>query len=100
MSLVISINAPTNLAKKIREQKLPASIKVRLVKVILSTGETEVLVTSLMDEEKFPTEIFTELYHYRWRVETFFSKLKGRLGLENFTGKSVEAIRCISSDLI
>ena len=93
MSLITTINAPTNHAKQIREQGLPASIKVRLVKVILSTGEPEVLVTSLMDEEKFPAEIFTELYHYRWGVETFFSKLKGRLGLENFTGKSVEAIK-------
>ena len=29
----------------------------------------------------------------RWGVETFFSKVKGRLALENFTGKSVESIR-------
>jgi hypothetical protein len=46
-----------------------------------------------MDEEKFPIEMFAELYNLRWGVETFFSKLKGRLGLENFTGKSVEAIK-------
>lgn len=31
--------------------------------------------------------------YLRWGVETFFSKLKGRLGLENFTGKSVETIK-------
>jgi len=93
MSVVTTIKAPANHTKRIRKQGLPSSIKLRLVKVILSTGETEVLVTSLIDEEKFPPEIFAELYHYRWGIETFFSKLKGRLGLENFTGKSVEAIR-------
>ncbi len=29
----------------------------------------------------------------RWGVETFFSRIKGRLCLENFTGKTVESVR-------
>lgn len=93
MDIITTINVTSRYTKQLKEQCLPASVTVRLVKVILSTGEPEVLVTSLMDEEKFPIKIFAELYHLRWGVETFFSKLKGRLGLENFTGKSVEAIK-------
>jgi len=34
---------------QIRERGLPLSLKVRLVRVLLSTGEDEVLVTSLLD---------------------------------------------------
>jgi RNA recognition motif-containing protein len=64
-----------------------------LVKIVLSSGEIEVLATSLLEEQQFKVEEFGELYYLRWGVETFFSKLKGRLGLENFTGKSVETIK-------
>ena len=90
---IATITAPARQGKRIKSLGLPPAIKVRLVKVLLSTGEVEVLATSLMDSKKFPTGIFAGLYHLRWGVETFFSKIKGRLGLENFTGKSVEAIK-------
>ena len=33
------------------------------------------------------------IYHYRWRIETYYGLLKGRLDLENFTGRSPEAVR-------
>ena len=39
------------------------------------------------------TEAFGEVYHWRWGIETYYGVLKGRLGLENFTGHSVEAVR-------
>jgi hypothetical protein len=61
--------------------------------VVLPTGEIEVLVTSLLDEEKYLTAEFKELYWLRWGVETFYGTLKGRLNLDNFTGKSVEAVK-------
>lgn len=77
----------------IREKGLPLSIKVRLVRVLLVTGEYEVLVTSLLDESQYPTAEFRELYHLRWGIETFYGLLKTRLELENFTGVGVEAIR-------
>lgn len=77
----------------VREKGLPLSLKVRLVRVLLATGEYEVLVTSLLDESQYPTTEFRELYHLRWGVETFYGLLKTRLELENFTGIGVEAIR-------
>ncbi len=40
---------------------------------------------------KSPT--IDQLYGVRWGVETFFSRIKGRLCLENFTGKTVESVR-------
>lgn len=72
---------------------LPMSLKVRFVRVRLSTGEYEVLVTSLYDENLYSTTGFLELYHLRWEIETFYGLLKTRLELENFTGTQAEAVR-------
>ena len=59
-----------------------------MVRVQLSTGEYETLVTSVPREEITAKEI-KELYHARWGIETAFRELKYNLG--NFTllhGKS------------
>ncbi len=72
---------------------LPMRIKIRFVTVRLSTGQLEVLATNLLDEERDPTEDFGELYHCRWGIETYYGLLKGRLDLENFTGRTGEALR-------
>ena len=56
----------------------------------LETGEYEVLITNLFDT--FPTEEFKAIYHMRWGVEGFYKILKSRLTLENFTGKTADAV--------
>lgn len=77
----------------IRRRGLPRSLRVRFVRVRLSTGEYEVLVTSLLDAMRYPVAGFLELYGLRWGVETFYGVLKTRLDLENFTGLNAEAVR-------
>ena len=77
----------------IKAAGLPEEITIRLVTLRLATGELEVLAISLLDELAYPTESFAELYQQRWGVESFFGVLKGRLSLENFSGRTVEAIR-------
>jgi len=72
---------------------LPLKIKVRFVSVRLPTGELEALATSLVDEELYPTADFLNLYHRRWGHETFYLMLKGRLELENFSGRTTEAVQ-------
>ena len=72
---------------------LPLSIQVRLVRLKLPNGDTEILVTDLMDEQIYPTTEFGPLYQLRWRIETFFARLKTRLGLENFSGFSPKAVK-------
>ena len=68
-------------------------LKIRLVSIdIPGTGEREVLATSLLDEEAFPTELFGWIYHQRWGIETYFHQLKNRLDIENFSGRTVESI--------
>lgn len=68
-------------------------IPLRLVKVELVTGETEILCTSLLDAERFPVSIFGELYHHRWSAEESFKMLKSRAELENFSGKTAIAVK-------
>ena len=72
---------------------LPVEITLRFVTVRLSTGELEVLATNLLDEVAYPTAEFAQLYHFRWGIETYYGRIKGRLDLENFTGRTPEALR-------
>ncbi|HAT7074259.1 TPA: IS4 family transposase [Legionella pneumophila] len=91
-SKVVALKAPPTQRKKIKDKGLPLEIKVRFVSVILSTGELEILVTSIMDNS-IEREEFRWLYGKRWGIETFYSLVKGRLCLENFSGKSLEAVK-------
>lgn len=67
-------------------------IKVRMLRVELDSGETEILVTSLTDMEKHPYDLFPELYHLRWPVEEDYKALKYRLQIENFSGKTALSV--------
>lgn len=80
------------IVKKIAAKGLPDSINIRLLKIKLNTGETEVLITSLLNQQEYPQAEFYELYYKRWGIETFFDRIKNRLDLENFTGKSVLSV--------
>lgn len=62
------------------------AVKVRLVKVLLNTGETEILITNLYDKRTYPRKVFKELYHFRWGVETCYGYLKEGLQLQQFSG--------------
>ena len=92
-TMTVTVDVPAQQSKEAKKRELPLTIKIRLSRVILSTGEIEVLATSLFDTTEFCNNTMKELYGLRWGVETFFSKIKGRLGLENFTGKTVESVK-------
>jgi hypothetical protein len=92
-SLVVRLWAPPHERVELRRLGLPLELAVRFVSVRLPTGELEVLATSLQDEAKYPTAEFLALYHRRWRHETYYGVLKGRLELENFSGQTPEAVR-------
>ena len=91
-SQIVTLKVSSRRKKEIKALKLATAIKLRLVRVMLDTGEMEVLVTSLLDEQLYPTAEFKDLYFLRWGSETFYDLLKTRLQLENFTGHTVEAV--------
>ena len=92
VSVEATLSASSDIRKELRQAGLPLEIRVRFVTVRLSTGELEVLATSLLDVEGYPTEEFAMVYHWRWGIETYYGRLKGRLDLENWSGKTQEAI--------
>jgi hypothetical protein len=89
----VTLTPPDGQLTEIRKLGLPERLSVRFVRVMLKTGKVEIVVTSLLDEQAYPTIDFTELYRLRWGIETFYGLLKTRLALENFTGHGVEAIK-------
>jgi hypothetical protein len=92
-SRVVKLSAPRHEQTQLRQLGLPVVLVVRFVSVRLPTGELEVLATSLLDEQNYPTTDFLALYHRRWNHETFYGIMKGRLELENFSGQTPEAVR-------
>jgi hypothetical protein len=92
-SQIVTLTPCAGQQREIKRLNLPSSLRVRLVRVRLSTGEWEVLVTSLLDEARYPSAEFLELYGLRWGIETFYGLLKTRLALENFSGTGTEAVK-------
>jgi hypothetical protein len=67
-------------------------ISLRVVKVILDTGEVELLATSLTDQQNYTKEDIEELYHYRWGVEEGFKNFKPKMKVEQFGTRKPQGI--------
>ena len=64
---------------------------VRVVRVVLKSGEVETLITNLSENE-LDTDKFRKLYFLRWGIETAFDTLKNKFLIEKFSGKSLVAV--------
>ena len=82
-SQIVTLTPCAEQMPMIRASGLPETLMVRFVRVLLSTGEFEVLVTSLLDETLYPTYEFLALYGLRWGIENFYGLKKTRLTLES-----------------
>ncbi|MCI5157352.1 MAG: hypothetical protein D3906_02740 [Candidatus Electrothrix sp. AUS1_2] len=60
-SQVVRLKPSAGRLSQLRKLGLPQALTVRFVRVRLNTGEWEVLVTSLTDEQDFPSENFQEI---------------------------------------
>jgi hypothetical protein len=91
---IITLNPSPEQRRDGRTQGVPeAPLRVRLVRVRLRGGETEVLATSVLDEARLPARLFAQLYHRRWSVEESYKRQKRWLEVENLSGRSVLAVR-------
>ena len=61
-------------------------VNLRIVKIPLKSGETEILITNLDDSQIYSLQDLKEAYFLRWKVETCFSTLKNQLQIEIFSG--------------
>lgn len=71
---------------------LPEQVRVRLFKFTLPTGETEVLLTTLCDQQSYPRDEFYQVYGWRWNQETYYDRIKNIFEVERFSGLSQLAI--------
>jgi hypothetical protein len=76
----VKLFAPADQRAELKRLGLPLELIVRFVSLRLPDGKLEVLVTTLLDEAKYPTEEFLEVYHRRWNHETFYHVLKEPAG--------------------
>jgi hypothetical protein len=71
--------------------KMMKSIKTRIIKTIIPSGEEEHLATNL-SKEKLSEEEARELYYGRWEIEKAFDVIKNKIKIENFTSHKVIGI--------
>jgi len=96
------IHIPLRTARRRMSPKLLAqypdldpawTLTLRLLTLTLDDGRPEYLLTTLLDQEAFPTAVFHGLYGKRWGSETHYDVVKNVLEIEDFTGKSVLSVR-------
>jgi hypothetical protein len=66
-------------------------IRIRVIKFTLPSGEEETLITDLMDK-RMGVKAFKGLYFKRWPIETKYDEIKNKLEVENFSGRTFNAV--------
>jgi len=82
-SRIYGLNDPMKREMAKTLQKL----RVRMVRITLSTGEVEYLVTNI-ENSTMSTKEIGELYYKRWGIELAYDVMKNKLNIENISGKS------------
>lgn len=67
-------------------------LSFRIVRFKITDDTYETIITNLSEDE-FQLEDFKELYHYRWKEETAFNKVKYTMGLVYFHAKKRKLIQ-------
>lgn len=78
-----------------KDPKLPETIKVRAIRIKAAVrGRKEMfwLITSLVDERKYPAGEIRALYKKRWKMEGLIREIKIWLGADVLRSKTVEGI--------
>jgi hypothetical protein len=66
--------------------KQTKKVKVRMIRITLSTGEDEYLITNIPYEE-MDTDGIGGIYIKRWGIETAYDIVKNKLCIENISGR-------------
>ena len=84
------INEANEEIQTINITRKSVTLQLKVINIVLSSGEKEKLVSNLTDE--FSVDEIKWLYSKRWRIETNYQYVKYAHLLECFTGESVTAI--------
>lgn len=91
-SEIVEIHPGKNTKPYVRISQKKPSLKVRMIRIELPGGQTELLITSLLESQKYTPSFFKELYFRRWKIETFYDEFKNKLKIEHFSGYSHQSI--------
>ena len=72
-----------------RGSRFAEPLKVRVVRLLLPSGQYEYLLTNLYQASH---EQLCHLYAMRWGVETYYDYLKDSMEVENFSSKTVQGV--------
>jgi Transposase DDE domain len=89
----VIVAAPKSVWPFVVEHHLSTTLRLRLVKVRLPSGELEVLGTDLRDRRRYPATELQQVYGWRWQHETYHDRIKNIFELERFSGTSVQTIK-------
>src|SRR5262245_10942427 len=82
---VVTLEVTSKAQAYVVEQQLPTTLRVRLVKVVLASGDAEVVGTDLLDAQTCPAAEFKTVYGWRWRHETYHDRIKNIFKIERFS---------------
>ncbi len=89
----VTLHATSQYRGQVKTGVYPGQVQVRLVRIVLPTGETEILMTSLLDRKQYKIADFKSLYSKRWGVESGFFRFKHQLEVECFSSGKVNNIK-------
>jgi len=67
-------------------------LTLRLIKYVHDQTEY-ILGTTLIDSQKYPSEIFSNLYHARWGIEELYKISKSLIDVEDFHSKTERGVK-------
>lgn len=84
-------------ASRIKTKRMGAeqqkSIPLRLIRLESPDGTLSVLITNLLNSNRYPSQSIIELYFRRWRIEEQYRDEKTHLDIETFHSQSVNGIK-------
>lgn len=67
-------------------------LTMRLIKYIIK-DQVYVCATTLIDQDKYPTESFIDLYHSRWGIEELYKVSKAFINIEDFHSQTLRTVK-------
>lgn len=97
--IIVEMKPPYSSRQKLKDMGVNISkektIKLRMVKFVLDSGQVEILITNLYDANLYSLDDLKYLYNLRWGIETYYGYIKQELQLGQFSGL---APVCIEQD--
>ncbi|MCG7852318.1 MAG: IS4 family transposase [Methanosarcinaceae archaeon] len=90
-------HCPPSPGKWVKRNELPDSITVRVIRFNGGhkgcRGKQVTIYTTLLDQDKYPSEDLMKLYYRRWGIEVAFDDIKTTMGLEMLSCKTPSGCR-------